>query len=115
MREGLVTECAHSNVHILQNGHLVTHPADNLILPGIGRAHLIASCKRLGVPVDERPFTRDELMAADEVIVSASSTFARGVSAIDGVSVGGKDRELLRRLQADLNDEFLAYREAHKA
>ncbi len=115
VRDGFVTECAHSNVHILQGGHLITHPADNLILPGIGRAHLIASCKRLGVPVEERPFTRDELMSADEVIVSASSTFARGVSAIDGVSVGGKDRELLRRIQADLNDEFLAYRAAHKA
>lgn len=114
VRDGFVTECAHSNVHILQGGHLVTHPADNLILPGIARAHLIESCKRLGVPVDERPFTRDELMTADEVIVSSSSTFARGVNMIDGCTVGGKDRDLLRRIQADLNDEFLAYREEHR-
>ena len=42
---GRVTECAHSNVHILRDGKLVTAPTDNLILPGIARAHLIRICK----------------------------------------------------------------------
>lgn len=114
IRDGYVTECAHSNVHILKDGTLVTHPADNLILPGIARAHLIGRCKVLGVPVDERPFTQEELMNADEVIVSASSTFAQGVSSIDGKEVGGKDRELLHRIQSALNDEFNEYIAAHQ-
>ena len=114
VRDGYVTECAHSNVHILKDGTLVTHPADNLILPGIARAHLIGRCKALGVPVDERPFTQEELMNADEVIVSASSTFAQGVSSIDGKEVGGKDRELLYRIQSALNDEFNEYIAAHQ-
>ena len=48
-----VTECAHSNVHIIEDGAFVTAPADNLILPGIGRAHLIAACGRLGIPERE--------------------------------------------------------------
>ena len=30
-----VTECAHSNCHILKDGRLITAPLDNLILPGI--------------------------------------------------------------------------------
>ncbi|MCD7819896.1 MAG: aminotransferase class IV, partial [Lachnospiraceae bacterium] len=42
---GRVTECAHSNVHIIQDGMLRTAPTDNLILPGIARAHLIHACK----------------------------------------------------------------------
>ena len=33
-----VTECSHSNVHILKNGTLYTAPCDELILPGITRA-----------------------------------------------------------------------------
>lgn len=114
VRDGMVTECAHSNVHILKDGKLITHQADNLILPGIARAHLIAMCKKLGVGVEERPFTRDELMDADEVIVSSSSTFAVGVSQIDGVAVGGKSAELLATIQHALNDEFTAYIAAHK-
>src|SRR5699024_4867094 len=36
---GRVTECAHSNCHILKDGKLYTAPTDNLILPGIARAH----------------------------------------------------------------------------
>ena len=114
VRDGMVTECAHSNVHILKDGTLITHQADNLILPGIARAHLIAMCKKLGVGVEERPFTRAELMDADEVIVSSSSTFAVGVSQIDGVAVGGKSAELLATIQHALNDEFTAYITAHK-
>lgn len=115
VRDGFVTECAHSNVHILKDGALITHPADNLILPGIARKHLIAMAKALGVPVDKRPFTPAELMDADEVIISSSSTFARGVSAIDGVAVGGKDRALLRLLQTKLVAEFEAYIAAHRS
>ena len=33
-----VTECAHSNVHILKDGVFKTAPCDNLILPGSPRA-----------------------------------------------------------------------------
>ena len=34
---GRVTECAHSNCHIIKDGKLITAPTDNLILPGIAR------------------------------------------------------------------------------
>ena len=43
-----VTECAHSNCHILKDGRLITAPLDNLILPGIARAHLINICEKSG-------------------------------------------------------------------
>ena len=103
--DGNVTECAHSNVHIIKDGTLITHPADNLILPGIGRAHLIAMCRAQGVSVEERPFTQDELMDADEIVISASSTYAMRVAHIDGRPVGGKAGEILSGLQAGLTEE----------
>ncbi len=98
-RGDTVTECAHSNIHILKDGTLRTHPTDCHILPGIARRNLIAVCRRLGVPVDERPFTLAELFDADEAIVSSSGDFCMGVDEIDGRSVGGKAPALLRRLQ----------------
>lgn len=62
---------------------LITHPADNLILPGIARKHLIAMAEKLDIPVEERGFTVAELLDADEVIMSASSTFAKPFAWID--------------------------------
>jgi D-alanine transaminase len=101
-----VTECAHSNVHILKDGVFRTAPADNLILPGVARAHLIAHCRKLGIAVSETPFTVAELMSADEVIVSSSSTFCASASHIDGQEVGGKAPELLAKLRESLVSEF---------
>ena len=60
-----VTECAHSNCHIIKDGKLITAPTDNLILPGIVRAHLIKACKKLEIPVSETPYTLDEMFDAD--------------------------------------------------
>jgi D-alanine transaminase len=102
-----VTECAHSNVHILKDGVFRTAPTDNLILPGIARAHLIAQCKRLGVPVDESPFTLAQLFDADEVIVSNAGDLCTAASHLDGRTVGGKAPALLGKLQDALEEEFL--------
>ena len=116
IRDGFVTECAHSNVHILKDGVFVTHQADNLILPGIARKHIISACERLGVPVEERSFAKTELMNADEVIVSASSE-PGGVLAnrIDDIPVGGRAAELFNQIQNEAVREFEAYVEARRA
>lgn len=102
-----VTECAHSNVSILKDGALITAPADNLILAGVARAHLIRMCEKFGVPVYERPYTLDELMAADEVIVTASGTLCKPVCEVDGKKVGGRDGALLKKLQDALMQDYL--------
>jgi len=101
-----VTECAHSNVHILKDGVLHTAPTDNLILPGITRINLLDTCRSLGVPVDETPFTLDELFDADEVIVSSSGVLCLSADRIDGKPVGGKDPELYRKIQDSILEQF---------
>lgn len=94
-----VTECSHSNVSILKNGVFITPPADEYILPGVGRAHLIAASKTLGIPVEERIFTMDELRDADEIIVSSAGSLCLAACELDGRPVGGKDPVTLRKLQ----------------
>ena len=106
-RGDIVTECAHSNVSIIENGKFVTHPADNLILPGIARANLIKMCNKLGVPVVEEEFTLERLMNADEIIVSSSGSFCLSASHIDGKEVGGKAPEILKALRRELVDDFI--------
>lgn len=103
---GRVTECAHSNVHIIKGGKLVTAPTDNLILPGIARAHLIRMCKKLGIPVSETPYTLKELFEAEEVLVTSSSNLCLHACEIDGKPVGGKNPELLEKIRSALLGEF---------
>ncbi len=103
---GRVTECAHSNVHIIKDGKLVTAPTDNLILPGIARAHLISMCKKLGISVSETPYTLKELFEAEEVLVTSSSNLCLHACEIDGKPVGGKNPELLEKIRSALLGEF---------
>ena len=101
-----VTECAHSNVHIIRDGVFVTAPTDHLILPGIARAHLIKTAKQLGYAVDETPYTLDDLMNADEVIVSSSGS-CLAASEVDGKKVGGRAPEMLKALQDALVADYI--------
>jgi D-alanine transaminase len=110
-RDGRVTECAHSNVHILKDGALITAPTDNLILPGIARKHIIKACREMGVAVFERPYNLDELFAADEILVSSAGALCLSADKIDGKAVGGKAPEILKRLQSMLLDEFMTQTE----
>jgi D-alanine transaminase len=105
-RNGRVTECAHSNIHIIKHGVFQTAPADNLILGGITRTHLLAMCGKLGIPAKEEAFTLAELFDADEIIVAACTSFCLPVSHIDGKPVGGKAPGPLGALQKGMLAEF---------
>ena len=105
-RDGIVTECAHSNVSILKDGIFRSHPNDEFILRGIAKTHMIQACHRLSIPVLEKSFTLEQLMDADEVIVTSSSKFCAPVREVDGVLVGGKDPETLDALQNAVLQEF---------
>ena len=94
-----VTECAHSNVHIIKNGVLQTAPLDELILPGIARKHILEICGEAGIPVREEPFTVQEMMEADEVFFSSSSAMTSRVCEIDGKPVGMRDEATFGRIR----------------
>lgn len=72
-RDGIVTECSSSNVAIIKNGEILTHPDGNLILPGITKIVWKKCAEDLGYPVIEKPFTLDDLYDADEVFCSSTT------------------------------------------
>ncbi|MDO5418373.1 MAG: D-amino acid aminotransferase [Lachnospiraceae bacterium] len=99
VRDGLVTEGAHSNVSIIKDGVFITHPLDNLILPGTERKHMLRYCGELGIPVEERAFTLEELMDADEIIVSSTSHPSMRAMEVDKKPAGMKNPELVQKLR----------------
>ena len=108
-RDGIVTECAHSNVSILKDGVFYSHPNDELILRGIAKTHMIQACYRLGIQVMEKPFTLDQLRDADEIIVTSSSNFCLHACELDGKPAGGKDPETLKAIQDAVLQEYYDY------
>ncbi len=106
-REDSVTECSHSNLFIYRNGAMITHPADERIYAGTGRAHLMACCKQFGISVEERKYSLEELMEADEVIVTSASALCMRVMTVDGRPVGGKASYTVKQLQDALLRDYL--------
>ena len=102
-----VTECSKSNVHILKDGRLITAPTDNLILAGIARSHLLEACASLGIPVEERPYTLQNLMDADEIFITSSTSILRRAEMVDGVPAGAKDEKRFEQIKTYLWDRLL--------
>lgn len=102
-----VTEGAHSSLAIIRDGVFCTPPADELILPSITRKHFLELCSRLGIPSRIAPFTVDELLTADEIMILSTGSHCIRVCEVDGKPVGGKAPALLDRLQQAYQQEFL--------
>lgn len=108
-RGNTVTECAHSNISIIKDEILYTHPLSPLILPGITRRHLLTSCVELGIKYAERPFTLSELFSADEILVSSTTKLCVRATRIDGVAFGNKNPEISLLLCNRIFDKFVQF------
>ncbi len=107
--DGVVTEATSSNAFIVTGGRIATHPLDRKILPGITRSVVIDLANDGGLKVEERAFTIEEAIAAEEAFMTSSTTIVLPVVRIDGVAVGdGAPRpvalELRRRYLERLSD-----------
>jgi D-alanine transaminase len=87
--KGFVTEGSATNAFIVaRDGALLTHPADQSILPGITRANVLALARAMGIEVGERPFTLAEALAAREAFVTGTTMTVMPVARIDGTPIG---------------------------
>jgi len=73
IRDGIVTECSSSNLFLVKNNCIYTHPKGPYILPGITRELIIDCAKYSDIEVKEVTFNKDSLMDADEVWISSST------------------------------------------
>ena len=109
IRNGIVTECSRSNIFIIKNGVLKTHPRSNRILPGIARQKIIDACEKLSIAVCESEFTLSELFDADEIIVSSTTKLCLGANSVDGIAVGGKNPHLQQKIYSELYKDFVTF------
>lgn len=106
VRNGVVTEGSFANAFIVdKNDILITKAPDNHILCGITRNRLIKIAKEKGIKVEERNFSYEEMINANEVFLTSSSLILRPIAQIDGKKINdGKSRKIARILNDGYND-----------
>lgn len=69
-----VTEGSSTNIWIVSNGTLITHPVSNLILNGITRQVVLQLASELGIDVVEKQYSVTDLLQADEIFLSSTTS-----------------------------------------
>jgi D-alanine transaminase len=87
-RDGWLSEAAASNVWVVKNGMVLGPPKDNLVLEGIRYGLLEELCGRAGIPFELRRVAREEVLAADEILLSSATKEILPCTALDGKPVG---------------------------
>jgi len=101
VRDGLALEGGQTNLFVVVDGVLLTHPASNQILHGISRAAVLELAAELGIPTEVRPIPESELDRASEVFFTGTTAEVRPTVRLDGRPVGdGKVGPVARKLHA---------------
>ena len=103
---GKITEATASNVWIVKNNKLITHPSNTDILKGITRETVKKLIKKNKLNLKETSFTIKELYNADEVFITSASSFVTPIIKVDSKLINkgkiGKITLHLATLYADL-------------
>ena len=87
-RDGTLSEAAASNVWVIKNGKVMGPPKNNLVLEGIRYGAIEELCREQDIPFELRPLTRDEVLDADELLLSSATKEVLPITTLDGHPVG---------------------------
>lgn len=101
IEDGVITEGVSSSAYIVKEQVIITRPLSNEILPGIRRRTLLELCEKEGITLEQRLFTLDEALAADEAFITSATTIVLPVVSIDGSTIGtGEPGPITQKLRA---------------
>ncbi len=99
-RDGCLTEGSACNAWVAISGKLLAPPRDNLILEGIRYGLMGELAEQAGVPFEARKLSRDEVLTADEIMLTSAAKEVLPVVRIDGKPVGsGKPGPVYAKLR----------------
>jgi D-alanine transaminase len=88
VRDGMMTECSHSNLFLVIDGKLFTHPESEKILSGVTRKNIIRVARKAGISLIEIAVSASRLDEVSEAFISNTSFEIAPVISIDGKSIG---------------------------
>lgn len=108
VEDGFVTEGTSNNAYIVKNSKIITRQVGHEILNGITRRAVLRFAAEENIDIEERPFTIEEALAADEAFITSATTFVMPVVEIDGTTIGnGKPGNTATKLRSVYLDESL--------
>ena len=108
-RDGWLSEAAASNVWVVKGGKVLGPLKDNLVLEGIRYGLIEDICRKAGVPFELRQVSRDEVLSADEIILSSATKEVVPCTLLDGKPVGnGRPGPIYEKLYAGYQQAKLA-------
>jgi len=100
-RDGMLTEGASCNIWVVRDGKVYAPPKDHLVLEGIRYGLIQELCSELGITFVLQPVARDDVFAADELMLTSATREILPIVSLDGQAVGsgnpGPVYERLRR------------------
>lgn len=98
--QGYVCEASGENLFVVRDGQVATPPFGVSILGGITRDCVLTLAEELGIPIEQRLVSRDELYIADEIFLCGTAAEVTPVREVDGRIVGAGERgPVTRRIQ----------------
>ncbi len=88
VEDGFVTEGTSNNAYIVKGNKIITRHLGNEILHGITRAAVLRFAREAQMVVEERSFSIEEAVGADEAFTTSASAFVMPVVEIDGATLG---------------------------
>ena len=87
-RRGFLSEAAASNVWLVKNGTVLGPPKDHLVLEGVRYGLIEEICRDQGIGFELRRISREEVLNADELLLSSATKEVLAVTTLDGRAVG---------------------------
>jgi D-alanine transaminase len=100
-RDGNITEGSSSNIFLVKDGKVYTHPATERILNGIIRMKVKEFCDLLHITFAEEAFSIEDIAQADEMFLSSTTSSIIPIIQVEEQLIAdGKPGEVTRKLQA---------------
>jgi len=111
--EGYVAEGSGENFFLIRNEVLYT-PQLTSCLEGVTRATIITFAQEMGIKVEERSITRDEVYVADECFFTGTAAEVTPIREVDGRKIGKGGRgPLTEMLQSKYFDQVYGRKVSH--
>ena len=86
--DNIVREATSSNLFIVTEGKLITHPLTPNILPGVTRGKIIEICAENNFPINEQFYSKETLLKSDEVFLTGTISEVLSIVDIDETKIG---------------------------
>lgn len=107
VRDGFALEATKANLFLVSKGVVRTAPCGPRILPGVTRVAAIEAARRIGLTVEERAFTVEEMFAGQELFLASTTIWTYPVVAVEERPIGsGKPGPVSRMIREALIEEF---------